>query len=82
MYGTGTRSYNRSTEARQNKIAQKAATEAWLNAPKKTVLVGPICTCRSFNLPHELKRHKELKTDFDWRLESERHVVYGTKPTS
>ncbi len=27
VYGTGTRSYNRSTEARQNKLAQKEATE-------------------------------------------------------
>jgi hypothetical protein len=39
MYGTGTRSYNRSTEARQMKKAQKEATEAFLRQPKKEVLL-------------------------------------------
>lgn len=72
MYGLGTRSYNRSTEARLNKIARKEATEAYLKQPKREYIVGPICGCRSFDRPHELDRHRELKSEFDWRLESER----------
>ncbi len=79
-YGLGTRSYNRSTEARQNKLAQKEATAKYLEQPRREIEVGPICTCRSFNLPHELNRHAELASDRDWRLESERRVNYRQEP--
>jgi hypothetical protein len=72
MYGTGTRSYNRSTEKRQMDKERKAVTAAYV--PKEFTF-GPICNCRSFNFPHELGRHRELKSDFDWRTESERRSV-------
>lgn len=76
MYGLGTRSCNRSTEARQNKRATKEATECYLAGPRTEIIVGPICNCISFNLPHELSRHAELKSESDWRTESERRVSY------
>jgi len=71
-YGVGTRSYNRSAEKRELEKQRKAATEKYLQGPRKEIIVDPICTCRSFNLPHELKRHKELRHEADWSLERER----------
>jgi hypothetical protein len=47
-YGTGTRSYNRSTEARQNSLAQKEATARYLATPRQEILLGPewlMCRC-------------------------------------
>lgn len=77
MYGLGTRSYNRSTEARQNKLAQKEATAKYQRGEMgiREVEVGPICVCRSFNLPHEVSRHTELASDLDWRTESARRGI-------
>lgn len=72
-YGLGTRSYNRSTEARQNKRAVKETTKRYLDGelvfPALTVLT---CTCRSFEFPHDPERHKELLSDYDWRTPEER----------
>ncbi len=73
MYGLGTRSYNRSTEARQNKKAQKEATVKYLKQPRREVVVGPICKCLSFNLPHGLERHKELRSEHDWSRQESRY---------
>ena len=67
-YGVGTRSHNRSMEARLMKVARKEATEKYLQSSHEEFIVGPICTCRSFRLPHELNRHRELRNDHDWRL--------------
>jgi hypothetical protein len=78
MYGLGTRSYNRSTEARANKLARKEATEKYLASPRKEVIVGPMCNCQSFDLPHELIRHRELSSEHDWSLEKHRYKpVWG-----
>jgi len=71
-YGVGTRSYNRSAEKRELERQRKATTEKYLNQPRVEVIVGPMCTCRSFELPHELKRHKELSSEHDWSLEKNR----------
>ena len=39
------------------------------------VLVGPICTCRSFRLPHEVSAHERgLQSGTDWRPWQERYV--------
>ncbi len=66
-YGFGTRSYNRSTEKREMDRKRKVATEGFKAAPE-SIVVGPMCGCRSFRFPHELKAHKSLKNDYDWRL--------------
>lgn len=76
VYGLGTRSYNASGERKQNKLAQAEATKKWEAAPHMEVVVGPICTCRSFNRPHELRRHRELRSEMDWRTERERGGVF------
>ena len=74
MYGLGSRSYNRSSEARENRKAQKEATERYRRGEMSlgNLTVGPICSCRSFELPHEISRHRELRSENDWRRESER----------
>lgn len=53
-------------KAKSNKERNEATTG---KTPYKSheVIVGPICTCRSFRFPHELKMHKKLKSDSDWR---------------
>ena len=78
QYGPGTRSYNRSAEKRESD-RQRAETTARYHAGELKIgpcVVGPICCCRSFNLPHQLERHRELRSENDWRLESERRVTY------
>lgn len=72
-YGLGTRSYNRSAEKRQMDRERKAFTEKFEH---KEIIVGPICNCLSFCLPHELKRHRELDAPHDWSLEHERYKPY------
>ena len=68
MYGLGTRSYNRSTEKRAMDQERKRVTLAYEVEPKHGVIIGPICNCRSFRLPHELSRHKELRSEHDWSI--------------
>lgn len=74
VYGTNTRSYNASSEKRESKAQQKAVTAKYEAAPRQEVIVGPICSCRSFPLPHELKEHRSLKTEHDWKPWEERYV--------
>ena len=74
VYGYNTKSYLRSTEHRESKRQQKIATEQYLAAPRVEVIVGPICTCRSFRYPHELSVHRKLKGDWDWRTWQEREA--------
>jgi hypothetical protein len=80
-YGRGTKSYNSSAEKRESKAQQKTVTEKYLAEPHPERIVGPICTCRSFNLSHEISRHKELgsRGDMEWRIESERHINYSQR---
>lgn len=66
-YGLGTRSYNSSPERREMRRQRKDATERYLSGPRKEIVVGPICTCRSFRYPHELAAHKQLENEWDWR---------------
>ena len=73
-YGLGTRSYNRSSEARQNKLAQRDATERYLREPKPEVILGPRCNCRSFRAAHDISAHGSLQSDFDWTPWEERYV--------
>ncbi len=78
VYGIGTRSYNRSTERRENKHAQAEATAAYLNSPREVVTLGPewmVCRCRSFDNPHGIQKHNELR-ESDWRTESERRTRF------
>lgn len=72
VYGTGSRSYNRSAEKKESDRQRKEATERFMNQPRNYVTVGPVCTCASFNRPHLLERHRELSWDGDWRTESQR----------
>jgi hypothetical protein len=73
VYGTGTRSYNRSTEAREMKRQQREATERYrageLKIGNTKILV---CTCRSFRFAHDPAKHSELLSDMDWRTPEER----------
>lgn len=49
------------------------ATANYLAGPHLSYMAPLICTCRSFRLPHELSRHKELRFgDLDWRTWEER----------
>jgi hypothetical protein len=76
MYGTGTRSYNRSPEARDNKRQQKAVTKAYVEAKErgevKETILTPLCHCASWYYSHELDAHKQLKTDYDWPTPEQR----------
>ena len=46
---------------------------AHLTADRPPFDVPLFCRCRSFKLPHELIRHAELKSEYDWRLPEERN---------
>jgi hypothetical protein len=52
MYGTGTRSYLRSSEHRQAQKEAAAATKKWEAGTRKPVLWPMACTCRQFAYPH------------------------------
>lgn len=77
VYGVGTRSYNRSAEKRELDRQRAEATARYERGEMKLgdCVVGPICNCRSFNLPHDINRHRELRSDMDWRTEAERGNV-------
>lgn len=66
VYGTGTRSYNRSTEAREMKRQRAEATrreEERIRAGRlNTIIVGPICMCLAFNYAHEALAHERCLT--------------------
>jgi hypothetical protein len=68
-YGVGTRSYNRSAEKREMERQRRAATASYQH---EEIVVGPYCRCRSFERVHELRRHGELRAEWDWRTEEER----------
>lgn len=67
MYGNGTRSYNRSPEAREMKRQRAEATkreEARLAAGRfETIIVGPMCRCDAFQYPHEAIAHLRCLSD-------------------
>lgn len=75
VYGFNTHSFLNSTEHRQMKkerAALTAKTEAErATSPPQEILI-PVCTCRSFRFAHDPSRHKELRSDMDWRLPTER----------
>lgn len=66
MLGAGTRSYNRSTEARTIKKQRAEATkreEERIRAGKfETIIVGPMCICLAFNFAHEALAHERCLT--------------------
>lgn len=74
VYGTGTRSYNRSTEARQNKLAQKQATEAYERGPKREILLDSswlMCVCDNLR-PHQAHSMKEIENFRPWPADNNR----------
>jgi hypothetical protein len=71
-YGFGTRSYNRSAEARENKRARAEATAKYLDGPKKESIAPLLCRCRSWEFPHELEQHRQLSCEYDWPTSAER----------
>ena len=73
-YGVGTRSYNRGSEKKELDRQRAEATAKWEAAPRKEVVIQR-CGCLSFDLAHDLRRHNELRGEWDWRLESERRGV-------
>jgi hypothetical protein len=69
MYGLGTRSYNRSTEARENKRQQREATEKFLAAPRAQKLLGPewlVCRCDGRPQPHAAHTMREIDNFTPW----------------
>lgn len=64
-YGIGTRSYNRSREAREARKASESnlrriAREGFVPPPeykRVEVIVGPMCECAAFPYPHEAQQH-------------------------
>lgn len=75
VYGIGTRSYNRSTEHREMKRQQAEATAKFLAKPRAEVIAPLVCHCRSFEFPHGLEKHRELRSDWDWRTPGERREI-------
>lgn len=70
VYGTGTRSYNRSTEKRQmdrERAEFSAKVDAGeIKSPFAEVSLL-LCHCRSFRFSHEPSAHKQLQYgDLDW----------------
>jgi len=73
-YGLGTRSYNRSTEARQNKKAVKEFTEKLKLGEVKvefTDIVTVLCTCPQRPWPHELSVHRLLRYENRYAVTNE-----------
>ena len=67
MYGTGTRSYNRSTEKREMDRQRKAATLAWENSPRVVRRITVACRCLDHNYPHIHSDEEKMVFDFDRR---------------
>lgn len=65
-YGLGTRSYNRSTEARENRRQQREATARYLESPRQELTAPLLCRCLSWEFPHEIEVHRQLNSDYDW----------------
>jgi hypothetical protein len=77
-YGWQTKSWRNSTEKRQMDQERAAETERFLASQRGVIALGPewmVCRCRSFDNPHSPERHREM-SEFDWRLESQRHSMY------
>jgi hypothetical protein len=74
-YGVDTRSYNRSAEKREMDRQREEATARYESGPRVETVVGPICNCLSFRLPHELRVHRTLRDERDWRPWEERYVL-------
>jgi hypothetical protein len=58
MYGSGTRSYNRSAEARENKRLQREATERYEAGRRNAIALDTswlMCSCCA--LPHKHPAH-------------------------
>lgn len=78
MYGMGTRSYNRSTEARQNRLAQAEATEKYLAGPRREIVLGPEWLgCRCDGRPqghaaHDMREVLNFRPWFRWEYLVER----------
>ena len=60
-------SHNRSAKKRARQ--RKKVTASY---PHQEIVVGPICTCRSFRYPHELSAHASLRGEMDWRTPQQR----------
>jgi hypothetical protein len=75
MYGTGTRSYNRSTEKRQ---MDRERAEYNRKIESGEIVFGEVvvvqCHCLSFRFSHSPADHKKLRSDMDWRTWQERQA--------
>lgn len=69
MYGTGTRSYNRSTEKREMD-RQRAEYNRKIAAGEVQFAEVEIlmCHCRSFRSSHDPSEHRRLRAAWDWRV--------------
>ena len=57
------------SSAKKRKKGRKKVTPSYHH---QEIVVGPICTCRSFRYPHELSAHQSLRNEMDWRTPEER----------
>jgi hypothetical protein len=65
VYGTGTRSYNRTPEARaERKRREEKLRQHKFECPVKfgECIVGPMCWCGAFPFPHEALAHERCLT--------------------
>ena len=58
-----------SASAKKRKKDRKKVTPSYRH---QEIVVGPICTCRSFRYPHELSAHASLRGEMDWRTPQQR----------
>lgn len=71
-YGTDTRSYNRSSEKREMDRQRKEATLKYERGEMKFFEFAPLCRCASWEFPHELIQHRQLRSESDWPTPEER----------
>lgn len=74
-YGFGTRSYNNSTEARENKRQQKEATDKFLAKPHREIVLDRtwlMCHCDGWPWPHPAHHMREIEQYRPWRRWSDR----------
>ncbi len=63
-YGTGTRSYNRSMEARTLKEERAKATQAYIASKPMTIEIPVPCRCMWSQYPH--LNHEALYSSSNW----------------
>jgi hypothetical protein len=63
----------------RERVKKKAELAVVQPPPDAHAESGPeswlVCRCRSFDRPHDIARHAELESPWDWRTQSEREAA-------